>query len=153
MTVLRVKKPYQAYQPSPRGDAFASRQVQDWTRHLDYSAGRRRVIAREDSAVPAFSSRGIRRDVLAVTVALLLVLFAGILFADMSTIWAGGSRIGELSAGIESLEGTNASLQQQLSFAMRHPVLTRMSAQAEAEAEAEAREEQVITLSALLPEE
>ena len=153
MTVLRAKKPYQAYHPSPRGSAFASPQVQDWTKRLDFSAGRREVIAREDLVLPAFSSRGIRRDVLAVTVALLLVLFAAILFADMNALRAGDDRIGQLSAGIESLEGTNASLQQQLSLAMRHPVLTRMNAQSEAAAEAEVQEERVITLSALLPEE
>ena len=71
-----------------------------------------------------------------------LVLFACILFADAEALRAGGSRIGQLSAGIESLQDSNVMLQDEISLRMQHPVLTRMNEQAEA------GEETVITISA-----
>ena len=129
MTVLRMKPYHADTVPRQRGTFPAgnryfapSLQVQDWTKGMVNSTGRRRsVITGKASSVPAFSAKGIRRDVLAVTLVLLFILFAGILFADVEAIRAGRNRIGQLSSGIESLEGSNALLEQELSVALRHP--------------------------------
>ena len=123
---------------TPRNSAFpaagrtgarsvsASRQVQDWTRNLGAgSGGWDRVITEDRTALPAFSSRGIRWDILTGTLALLLLLFVGVLFADLENLRAGSERVGKLSAGIEALEDSNARLGERLSVAMRHPVLNR----------------------------
>ena len=64
---------------------YSSRQVQDWTRGLN--AG---------------------------TLALVMILFFGVLFSDLQALNAGGQRIGQLSEGIASLEDNNALLQAQL---------------------------------------
>ena len=102
----------------------ASRQIQDWTRGMEISSTRRReVIAERRTALPVFSSKGIRWDVLMVSLLLLLLLLMGILLADMEALHAGGERIGKLSTGIISLEDTNSLLRQELSVAMNHPVL------------------------------
>ena len=123
----------------------ASYQMQDWTRGMEYSSGSRHsVIARKASVLPVFSAEGIRWDALVIIFTLLLLLFAGILFSDLEALHAGGERIGKLSAGIESLEGSNAMLQEELTLVMRHPVLVRMNETAGSEEETES----VITLSA-----
>ena len=121
----------------------ASRQVQYWTRNMQPRSGSRRdVISRRPSFLPAFSSKGVRWDALVVIVSLLLVLLTGILLSDIGAIRAGGDRIGYLSAGIVSLEGSNNMLQSELSMAMRHPVLQRRNELSEA------GEDTVITISA-----
>ena len=128
---------------SRRRQAPVSRQVQDWTRSIQPRSGSRRsVIDRKASMLPAFSREGIRWDALIIVLSLLLLVFAGILFSDLDAICSGGDRIGKLSAGIVSLEGSNAMLQEELSLAMRHPVLARMNEQAEV------IEETVVTITA-----
>ena len=105
--------------PSP-----VSRQIQDWTRGMEFnSTGRREVITERKTALPVFSAKGIRWDALMITLLLILLLFTGILLADMQALHAGGSRIGKLSAGIMSLEDSNSQLRQELSLAMNHSAL------------------------------
>ena len=102
----------------------ASRQVQNWTRGMEISYARQHeVIAEKKSSLPVFSAKGIRWDVLTVALSLVLLLFIGILIADVGALYAGGERIGKLSAGIASLEGSNSILREELSTALNHPVL------------------------------
>ena len=98
----------QLHSPYPSG------QVQDWTRGLNSASQKRSVVTETVHALPVFSSRGIRWDVLMVTLVLLLVLFFGVLLSDVHALNAGGQRIGQLSEGIASLEDNNALLQAQL---------------------------------------
>ena len=137
-----MKKPYQAYNAPLQGNAFASRQYQNRT-----AAPRKRYNAAGRVSRPAFSLRTLRLDTRTVVLALLLVLLAGILIADISDVRAVSDRIWKLNAGIESLKDSNISLQEAISLRMTHPVLVRMSEEAAAEAAAEAAEETVITLS------
>lgn len=143
--------PYREYSVPRQRGAFASRrrqapvsrQVQDWTRNVQPRSGdRRSVIDRKAPKLPAFSREGIRWDVLVVVLSLLLALFAGILFADLDAICSGGNRIGKLSAGIVSLEGSNTMLRQELAIVMSHPVLAGKSGQTEI------IEETVVTITA-----
>ena len=145
--------PYREYTVPRQRGLFASRRrqvpvsrhAQDWTRSLEAaSGGHRRVIDRKASVLPAFSAEGIRWDVMIVILSLLLLLIAGVLVSDIEALRAGSSRIGKLSAGIESLEGSNAILEDEISMVMKHPVLKRMNELAEAEEETET----VITISA-----
>ena len=116
------------------GAVYASRQVQNWTRGLEIQTARQReVIAEKRTSLPILSRGGIRWDVLVITLTLLALLFTGILFADLEALYAGGNRIGKLSAGIESLEGSNTLLREQLSIALNHPVLRNQSAAADTE--------------------
>lgn len=102
----------------------ASCQMQDWTRQMEISStGRREVISERRTALPVFSSKGIRWDVLTAALLLLFLLFTGILLSDMGALYAGGERIGRLSSGITSLEDTNSQLRQELSLAMNHSAL------------------------------
>ena len=64
-----------------------------------------------------FSAEGIRWDVLIVALTLVLALFLAILAADVDALFAHGGRIGELNAGIASLETNNSSLREALSGA------------------------------------
>lgn len=98
--------------------SYSSLQVQDWTRGLDTASRNRSVVTETVHALPVFSSHGIRWDVLMVTLALLMVLFFGILFSDLQALNAGGQRIGQLSDGIASLEDSNAQLQAQLNVTL-----------------------------------
>ena len=135
MTVLRVNSSDRYASPRPGGvfadprrqnpwSVPAACQVQDWTRGLEISSSQRReVIAEKRVALPIISTKGIRWDVLLAVLMLVLFLFLGILLADMQAISAGGVRIGQLSAGIESLESSNTALRQELSFAMNRPVI------------------------------
>ena len=143
MTVLRTN-PAKEYTAPGWGYPFAgsglqgsrvvpaSRQVQNWTRGMEISTGRQRsVINEKQNTLPAFSAKGIRWDVLTVALSLILLLFVCILAADIGALFSGGGRIDRLSAGIESLEGTNAILRQELSAAMNHPVLRNMAGSSE----------------------
>ena len=95
---------------------------------MEISCGRQRgVIAEKRSSLPAFSAKGIRWDVLTVALSLILLLFVCILAADVEALFAGGNRIGKLSAGIRSLEGSNSILREELSVALNHPVLRNKS--------------------------
>ena len=142
MTVLRVLSSDE-YAAPRRGGIFpalsrrgawsvpASPQVQSWARNLEISTSRQHsVISEKRIALPVFSARGIRWDVLLVALSLLLLLFLGVLFSDMGALYAGGERVGKLSAGIASLEGTNTRLREELSTALNHPLL-RMNAESE----------------------
>ena len=101
---------------------------------MESHAGRERGVIDEQKAVlPVFSAKGVRWDVLVVTVTLLVLVFAGVLFADLEALYSGGDRIGKLSAGIESLESSNSLLREQLSIALNHPVLRNQAAEAGAE--------------------
>ena len=71
-----------------------------------------------------FSAEGIRWDVLAIALTLVLALFITVLAADVDALFAHGGRIGELNAGIASLETNNSSLREALSGYVRFPVLT-----------------------------
>ena len=135
MTVLRVN-PTEEYAAPRRGYGFAgysrqgaqsvpaSRQVQSWTRGMEAAAsGWRNVIDEKRQSLPRFSAEGIRWDVLVVALSLVLVLFVSILAADVGELFAGGERIGRLSDGIRSLEGSNSILRAELSVALNHPVL------------------------------
>ena len=106
--------------PSP----CSSRQVQDWTRGLNSGSRNRSVVTETVHALPVFSSRGIRRDVLLVTLALVMVLLFGILFSDLQALSAGRQRIGQLSEGIACLEDNNALLQAQLDVSQRNIALS-----------------------------
>lgn len=64
-----------------------------------------------------FSAEGIRWDVLAIALTLVLALFITVLAADVDALFAHGGRIGELNAGIASLETNNSSLREALSGA------------------------------------
>lgn len=64
-----------------------------------------------------FSSEGIRWDVLAVALTLIVALLLAILVSDVDALNAHGSRIGELNAGIASLEINNSSLREAISGA------------------------------------
>ena len=64
-----------------------------------------------------FSSEGIRRDALAVALALMLVLFLAVLISDVNALFDHGSRIGVLNAGIASLEKNNSFLREAISGA------------------------------------
>ena len=143
MSVLRVN-PTEEYAAPRRGNTFAdsgrrgarpqpaSGQVQNWARGMEISSGRRHgVIDEKRSSLPAFSAEGIRWDVLVVALSLVLVLFIGILAADVSELFAGGERIGRLSDGIRSLEGSNSMLRAELSVALNHPVLRSRAGDAE----------------------
>ncbi len=105
----------------PSGNPYASLQVQDWTKGLDYESRKYNSVVTETArTLPVFSSRGIRRDVLLITLTLVLVLFFSVLFSDLAALNAGGQRIGQLSAGITTLENHNALLQEQLSLSLRN---------------------------------
>ena len=108
----------QPHSPYPSG------QVQDWTRGLNSASQKRSVVTETVHALPVFSSRGIRWDVLMVTLVLLLVLFFGVLLSDVHALNAGGQRIGQLSEGIASLEDNNALLQAQLDTSLRNVALS-----------------------------
>ena len=96
--------------------------MQDWTRRMEIStAGHREVIAERRTALPVFSAKGIRWDVLMTALLLLFLLFTCILLSDMGALYAGGERIGRLSNGITSLEDTNSRLRQELSLAVNYP--------------------------------
>ena len=96
----------------------ASPQTRTWTRDVRPGRGRRRsVIAEKTQPLPMFSAEGIRWDVLIVALTLVLALFLAILAADVDALFAHGGRIGELNAGIASLETNNSSLREALSGA------------------------------------
>jgi len=75
------------------------------------------VIAEKTRPLPMFSAEGIRRDVLAVALVLVLVLFLAVLVSDVNALFDHGTRIGELNAGIASLESNNSSLREAISGA------------------------------------
>lgn len=104
----------QLHSPNP------SWQVQDWTRGLDSGSRNRSVVTDPVHALPVFSSRGIRWDVLLVMLTLVVILFFGVLFSDLQALNAGGQRIGQLSEGIAYLENNNAQLQEQLNVSLRN---------------------------------
>ena len=135
MTVLRMNSSGEYASPR-RGRFFADPRPrnawsvpaacprQDWTRRLEVHSSRRRdVISERRSALPVFSAKGIRWDVLMTVLLLLLLFFAGILLADVEALSAGGVRIGRLSAGIESLENRNSLLREELYSSSNYSLL------------------------------
>ena len=75
------------------------------------------MIAEKTQPLPMFSAEGIRWDVLAIALTLVLALFITVLAADVDALFAHGGRIGELNAGIASLETNNSSLREALAGA------------------------------------
>ena len=92
--------------------------------------------------MPVLSSRGIRQDALAVVVTVLLAVFLIVLIADVNTLHSNDKQILRLSSTIESLESGNEILRDQLSTALRHPVLVRAALE-----DGEPIDEQVVFLS------
>ena len=129
MTVLRVnttdeqafpRRRNPSEDPGRRGLYCAPpcRQVQCWPEGMAQRTVRRRDVVREKRRpLKPFSSEGVRRDVIFVTLSLLLVLFLCVLAADISAVMAGSSRIGRLNVSISSLEESNSLLRQELSRA------------------------------------
>ena len=92
--------------------------------------------------MPVLSSRGIRQDALAVVVTVLLAVFLIVLIADVTALHSNDKQIFRLNSTIESLESGNALLRDQLSTALRHPVLVRAALE-----DGEPINEQVVFLS------
>ena len=91
------------------------RQVQDWTKSLENSAGAERgVIGERPVKVRAISPDGIRHDTAVIAVVALLVLFIGILLPDLASLVSTGSSIGKLSSSVEKLEQKNDWLREEL---------------------------------------
>ena len=148
MTVLRMNA-YREYSAPRRRGFFsvrrhpACRRVKVRTgRHYTRLAGHT-VIAEKRMAAPAFSAGGVRRDVLRILLALILVLFVSVLLADLSALCSGGTRIGKLSAEIRSINSSNTLLQEELARISAHPVPVMQNQEKDAET--------VITLSAAIP--
>ena len=87
------------------------------------------------------------RNALCVALVFALIMAVVVLFFDVGSLCAGGADIDALSARIESLNCSKAQLQEDLVFAMNHPVLRR----AALEMEEEEAKDTVITLTAALP--
>lgn len=128
MTVLRMNTtensayprcPHPFGIPGQRGGLVVpvSPQTRTWTRETRNRGKRRSVIAEKTQPLPMFSSEGIRWDVLAVALTLIVALLLAILVSDVDALNAHGSRIGELNAGIASLEINNSSLREAISGA------------------------------------
>ena len=83
------------------------------------------------------------RNALFIALVFALIMAVVVLFFDVGSLCAGGADIDALSARIESLNSSKAQLQEDLAFAMNHPVLRRAAMEEE--------EDTVITLTAALP--
>ena len=94
---------------------------------------KRCVIAEKKHPLPAFSSEGIRLDVLVITLALALLLFVCVLSADLEAVVRGGKQIGKLNAGIAMLEADNSYLREQISRTASQSFPVRKAADEEPE--------------------
>ena len=83
------------------------------------------------------------RKALCTALVLALIMAVVVLFLDVGTLYAGGADIDALSARIESLNSSKVQLEEDLMFAMNHPVLRRAAMEEEGDT--------VITLTAALP--
>ncbi|MCR5566025.1 MAG: hypothetical protein K6F61_04175 [Clostridiales bacterium] len=124
MTVLRVNAINEHVFPRQRNasQAFSGRgyypAARGWSRDPEFRGARRHdVIMEKRRPLPPFSREGIRRDVIIVTLSLLLVLFLCVLTADINAVLSGNSRVGRLSVGISSLEEHNGLLRRQITRA------------------------------------
>ena len=152
MTVLRINTaedsayprcPHPFGIPGQRGGLAvpSSPQTRAWTRNVKYGRGKRRsVVAEKTRPLPMFSAEGIRWDVLAVALTLVLALFLAVLAADVDALNTHGSRIGELNAGIASLKTNNSSLREAISGAQNLAGTYRIS-------KAEEEPERIVVLS------
>lgn len=96
----------------------ASPQTRTWTREAKARGAKRRsVIAEKTRPLPMFSAEGIRQNMPAVVLVLVLALFLAVLISDVNALFDHGNRIGELNAGIASLETNNSSLREAISGA------------------------------------
>lgn len=112
MTVLRMNTDDHSFSRRRGGySVFLSRQDRS------FPAARRDVIAEKKAPLPAFSTEGVRWDVLVITLSLVLLVFIGILAADLNALYTGGTRIGRLSSGIASIEESNDLLRAEISRA------------------------------------
>ena len=111
-----------------------------------FSAHRRydgsRPVQHRARSVSPFASGGFWADILKLAVLLTLILSVVVLSFDVGALFSGRTKIGSLSAQIESLNSSNALLHEDLLLAMNHPVLRESNAD---------EEETVITLTAALP--
>ena len=146
MTVLRLNTaedsayprcPHPFGIPGQRGGLVvpASPQTRTWTRDTNSRGQQRSVIAEKTKPLPMFSAEGIRWDALAVALTLVLLLFLAILAADVDDLFVHGGRIGELNAGIASLETNNSSLREAISGAQNLAGTYRLSKADEGEPE------------------
>lgn len=120
MTVLRLNTDERFFSRRQGGySVFLSRK----SRYIP--ATRRNVIAEKKSPLPAFSTEGVRWDILVVVLSLVLALLLCILIADLYAVFAGGTRIGRLSSGITLLEENNSLLRDRLSGATGQPFMLR----------------------------
>ena len=128
MTVLRMNTtensayprcPHPFGIPGQRGGLVVpvSPQTRTWTRETRGRGKQRSVIAEKTHPLPMFSAEGIRQNMPAVVLVLVLVLFLAVLVSDVNALFDHGSRIGELNAGIASLETNNSSLREAISGA------------------------------------
>ena len=147
MTILRMNTaedsayprcPHPFGIPGQRGGLVvpSSPQTRAWTRDIKSRRGKRRsVVAEKTHPLPMFSAEGIRWDVLAVALTLVVALLLAILVSDVDALNAHGSRIGELNAGIASLETNNSFLREAISGAQSLAGTYRLSKADEGEPE------------------
>ena len=96
---------------------------------------------------PVLLSREECRNALCVALVFTLIMAVVVLFFDVGSLCAGRAEIGRLSEQLESMNSSKVQLQEDLAFAMDHPVLRR-AAMEEAEEE---EKDTVITLTAAFP--
>ena len=87
------------------------------------------------------------RNALCIALVFALIMAVVVLFFDVGSLCAGRAEISRLSEQLESMNSSKVQLQEDLAFAMDHPVLRR-AAMEEAEEE---EKDTVITLTAALP--
>lgn len=120
MSVLRMDPPdeYAVSGRRKQTEDPLSPQIQSWANGIEHrNVKRHNVIPEKKLPLPAVSAEGIRWDVLAVTLTLIVAAFLIVLISDVSALSAGNDRIGRLSAGIASLESSNSILREEISWA------------------------------------
>ena len=112
-----------------------------------FSANRRyngsRPVAQGAGRLSVSSSKSGLTDLLKLSVVLALILSVVVLSFDVGALCSRRAQIGKLSSRIESLNSSNAMLQEDLALAMSHPVLSKANSDDE--------EKTVITLTIALP--
>ena len=90
-------------------------QTQDWTGGMAVSSsGRFRVVEDKKRKQPLISSEGIQWNVALAVLAVLGLVFAGILLADLAGMGTESRTLSKLSEKIETIENRNKKLQEEL---------------------------------------